>query len=124
LPEPGRVDILDLSSNRDVHAERRTRCVLFPISIPSWGVAAYRVRYVQPTPMKLMEYLLTTGRAWGRPLEHAAFSIRVPDSLQMTFLSFPKDTLWKSDGGTTYVIHRQQFLPDRELTIRWQRKHP
>jgi hypothetical protein len=124
LPEPRRIEVLDVLANRGVGIEKGERCVQFPIAVKPWGESAYRVRYVQPTPAGLMEYLLTTGRAWGRPLEKASFSVYLPDRLKMTFLSYPRDTLWKSGGGTTYEFHRRQFWPDRELTVRWQRRSP
>jgi hypothetical protein len=122
LPEPARVEVTDASTNTGVTIRRGTRCILFSISVPPWGESAYRVWYVQPTPMKKMEYLLTTGRRWGRPLEHATFSVRMPDSLRLTSVSIPHDTLWRSPGATNYASRKRQFFADRELTITWQRR--
>ncbi len=66
-------------------------------------------------------YILTTTKAWGAPLRSARFTVTLPDSLVPVFWSYPPDrTERKAEGVTMYSIHRTDFLPDRDLTLRWK----
>ena len=122
LPPPRRIEVIDLSTGSRLQTQQTGEGALFMLSLPPWGETAYRVLYVQPTPSNTMEYLLSTGRSWGRPLERATFLIALPDSLKLMSISIPPDTLWKEAGVTFYVCRKRHFFPDRELTVRWQRR--
>jgi len=67
-------------------------------------------------------YIVTSTRAWERPLRHAAFEIRLPAGVEPVEFSFP---FAASEGETGfYRYEATDFLPDRDVTLRWRSAPP
>lgn len=96
--------------------------VSFALTMPPRASKAIRISYRQRTPEKTMEYILTTTQKWGKPLEHATFRVVVPDSLRLTHISIPYDSLMKRGHDVEYLIHKKAFMPRSNLIIKWERK--
>jgi hypothetical protein len=120
LAPPTTIEARDLATGARVPIQRVPRGALFTVLLPPRGEVAYRIRFVQPTPAHRMEYLLTSTRQWGKPLERAAYSIVIPRDYRLTSLSFPADTSWDSVDSRTYFFRRVNFMPTTNLILTWQ----
>jgi hypothetical protein len=73
--------------------------------------------YRQKVYAKYARYIVTTTRAWGRPLRHASFEIRLPPAAVPLDFSFP---FKPTDGGARYTYEASDFFPDRDIIVRWR----
>ncbi len=124
LPFPDSISVLDASTGKHLAFEKSGDGVLFPLDIPPEHTRRIRIRYSQRTPAAEFEYILTTTRAWGRPLERAEFKIVIPDSLRLTSCSPSFVAMEKTGRGTVYHITRTNFMPASNLHIQWKRRTP
>ncbi len=130
LPFPDSIQVTDLRSGQVVQFIESDRGIYFPVSVPPQDTAIYRVRYRQKTPSAKMEYILTSTQKWNRPLKSADFIIRIPQEYQLASLSpsfdsfAPGATGEKNARWKTYFIHRENFMPQSNLTIQWERRTP
>jgi len=122
LPFPDSISISDNSTREVLRFEKTGDGVLFPLEVQPQHTRGIRIWYRQRTPAQTFEYILTTTKAWGKPLELAEFHIVVPDSLQLVSCSPPFDTKRRSNQRTAYHIKRTSFMPASNLTITWKRR--
>lgn len=122
LPFPDSIIVVDGSTGNTLPIDTSTHGVLFHLKVPPQSTKKIRVRYHQQTPAGKFEYILTTTKAWGRPLERAEFSIVVPDSLELISCSPSFDTKKRSGQETVYYIKRNNFMPDSNLIVQWKRR--
>lgn len=130
LPFPDSIQITDRRSGQAVQFSSAANGIYFPVSIPPQDTAIYRVCYRQKTPSGKMEYILTSTQKWKRPLEAADFIIRIPPEYQLISLSHafdrvvPDSTGEKDGQRMTYLIHKENFMPQTNLIIQWERRIP
>jgi hypothetical protein len=96
--------------------------IIFPICINAHDSTSYRVEYHQQTPDHFFEYILTTTKFWNRPLESVDFLISVPREFDMISLSMDYDKCIESEKCITYYFHREVFMPEKNLTLKWEVK--
>jgi hypothetical protein len=79
------------------------------------------VRYRQACETPEATYILTSTRAWGRPIELAEFTLRYPESLGPLRVSYPADAGGRSvsAGVVTHRFARRSFWPSADLVARW-----
>jgi hypothetical protein len=79
-----------------------------------------RAVYHQALHDHYARYITTSTRAWGRPLRQARFEIYLPEHVSPIDFSFPfrADPV---DGRNRFVYEVQDFLPDRDVIVRWKR---
>lgn len=77
-----------------------------------------RTVYRQALLASYARYIVTTTSAWRNPLTYARFEIHLPKGARPLELSFPfkPKTL---DGRTVYVYEASDFMPTRDVTVRW-----
>ena len=68
-----------------------------------------------------MEYILTTTKKWGRPLEFIEFIIKIPESYQLINLSFPYLYRKNENQNNFYYIKKENFMPEQNLMVEWGR---
>jgi hypothetical protein len=88
--------------------------------IEAEGDFEFTAVYSQRLRAREATYILTTTREWGVPLQTAEFRVTLPNNLTPTYWSWPPDRTERKNGFTTYRIHRANFFPDRDLTVRWK----
>lgn len=75
--------------------------------------------YRQRLTSNYARYIVTTTKAWHRPLRLARFEIRLPPGATPIAFSFPfkarEDSL-----GRYYAFEAREFLPDRDIVVRWR----
>jgi len=68
-------------------------------------------------------YIVTTTKAWGRPLRRARFEITLPPGATEPRFSFP--FVWQAprtpNEHARYVFEATDFLPDRDITVDWKK---
>ena len=69
---------------------------------------------------RLVEYYLTSTRAWGRPIDIAEFRIVLPARCRLIDV-FPDNFSLRTAGEHMYIlIHQRDFSPERNLTLLFQ----
>ena len=124
IPFADSVCVFDTTSKRSIPFATSNEGISFPVTTPAEATSTYRIFYKQRTPARTMEYILTTTKEWGRPLERATFIITIPDSLQLTGISILYDRVEKSRNEHVYHIFKADFLPKNNLVINWRRRRP
>jgi hypothetical protein len=90
------------------------------MSVGAGEIDSIVVTYRQKTDGARGRYILTTTRFWGKPLEHAAFTVTVPDRITLTYWSFTSDTLYTRKGRLVYSAQRTDFLPGEDMLMKWE----
>lgn len=109
---------------RNVPYRRTAGGVSFAVEIPARDVAGFRVSYRQTSLDASACYILTSTAAWGRPLESADFEIAVAPGLALEEVSYDVSEVVRADtdrdGTRRYRMSREDFMPDRDLCLRWR----
>ena len=100
--------------------ERKTGSAWY-LDLPPNSKKKIKVAYRQKLRSNRATYILTTTRAWEDPLVYANFYVTLPsDKTQSVVLSYaPDDTTHNEDGSVTYVIRRENLMPEKDLTVIW-----
>jgi hypothetical protein len=75
--------------------------------------------YRQKIKAAYARYIVTTTQVWGRPLRRANFEIRLPSGAEPLDFSFPFERRSKR-GEIYYTYQAEDFLPDRDIVVRWR----
>jgi hypothetical protein len=95
------------------------RGISFMIEIAPESRQQVWVSYTQAIHNQDFTYILKTTQSWKRPLEHASYEIRIPRHLSLTFCSHEIDTTVQQTDFLIHRIVRENFLPSRDLQIKW-----
>jgi hypothetical protein len=98
--------------------DRKQAAVFFRIE--GEGDVEFTAYYSQKLRKREATYILTTTKEWGAPLQSATFHVTLPDSLIPIFWSYLPDRSERSGNQVTYIIHRTNFLPERDMIVRWK----
>jgi len=79
----------------------------------------FTVTYTQKTETASARYILTTTKAWGKPLERAAFIVTVPAHFRGVELTYEPDTVTRDGDSVIYRFTRTDFMPDHDLVVTW-----
>jgi hypothetical protein len=74
------------------------------------------IRYAQPLAAHHAAYVLTSTKAWGRPLEHARLEVVLPADAARPRFSLP---FRRAAGGGVWTCEKRRFLPARDLIVEW-----
>ena len=107
-------------AGRDVPFARADGKVSFDVAVPAGGRADVVVAFEQPCSAHSFTYILTTTRAWGRPLESARFVVEAPPSFGPVASTYPLEPLADDGAIIKYGFTRENFYPEEELTLSWQ----
>jgi hypothetical protein len=118
-PLPTHVQVED----RPVRVDPKTASADFTVPVPAFGLARFRIRYVQPHSGNRAGYMVTSARRWPAPLPRAMFVIRHPASMGKVTLSYAPDASRELPDGKTieHIVVRQPFTPKREMWMRWRK---
>ncbi len=84
------------------------------IRLAAFEEICVRVRYEQYASANRGRYILTTTRAWGRPLERGVYTLRADDA-EITGSNY---TLVAADPG--FMFERHQFMPAMDWQFSWR----
>ena len=78
-----------------------------------------RTEYRQQRLDDYGRYIVTSTRAWGRPLEHARFEVYLPLQAVRPEFSHPfvRDP---ESAGQVWIFELDNFWPERDIIVRWE----
>jgi hypothetical protein len=82
-----------------------------------------RTVYRQGLVTEFARYIVTSTRSWGRPLARARFEVYFPRELVPESFSFPF-VPGECMGRPCYHYETTEFLPDRDIEVRWRSSEP
>jgi len=112
------------SENNNISYGIKNNGINFVIEIPYDTTVQYQVYYWQNTPDFKMEYILQTTKYWKRPLEFAEYIIKVPIALELKYISYDVSKRIITKEFKIYNIHKKNFMPYKNLIIKWERNVP
>ncbi|MBI4810720.1 MAG: hypothetical protein HY800_04630 [Ignavibacteriales bacterium] len=121
LPFPDSIVVNDMGNCKTLPFLKSRSGILFSISIPPKTTNMYEVMYFQRTLDYFMEYILTTTHQWGKPLMRGEYVVDIPSKYKLKYISMRYDREEDHDGDISYIIHRENFMPEKNLIIRWER---
>ena len=116
---PDSIRIFSPTLKKDLPYSKTDKGIFFKISLDPGDTSLYSVYYSQKTPVRRMEYILTTTRNWQRPLGSAEFLIKIPFNCELTFSSYEFDRVERGKVYTEYYVKNENFMPERDLKIKW-----
>ena len=101
---------------------KNDRGILFPVNAYPEDTTEILVVYRQQVKNRRGTYILTTTGAWGRPLHNSSYSVRVPQTLTLNYMSYESDSVFVKGNNVVYSFFRSRFMPDRDLFFTWSVK--
>ncbi len=78
-----------------------------------------RTVYRQALRAQYGRYIVTTTKAWGRPLTHARFEIYLPENAVPARFSYPFEL--QTDGGRIFYLYEtSRFWPEEDIIVEWE----
>ena len=99
---------------------RNDNAIRLNVSAEGKSSTEMRVTYSQRLKGKQARYILTNTKAWGKPLESADYELILSENLKINSISFPFDRAQNVAGKRYYFLHKEHFMPDVDLIIRWE----
>lgn len=121
---PDATDILEVHTGKTIPVTDAQSGISFAPTLQPFSTQAYRISFVQRAPRRSLEYVLKTTAAWGEPLDRMTITIQAPADILVRDVSPRPDSIRWTSGMGRYTIERRHFMPDQNLTIRWERKTP
>lgn len=91
------------------------------IGLETGGARTYEleVRYSQEMSGRSATYLVTTARAWGRPIHQAWFQVVIDSTLGVPRFEWDFRNVPERPGYRRYLYQAVPFQPDKDLVVRW-----
>lgn len=97
------------------------RGALWQIPVSPDSEVTVRTVYRQQRLTHYARYIVTTTRAWTRPLQHARFEIYLPPGVFPVEFSYDFQP-GQGKFGPCWVFEENNFWPDRDITVTWELK--
>lgn len=119
--------------NSPIHFTKEREGILIPLNIVSNDTAYFNVYYKQKSSINKAEYILTTTKYWKQPLQSAEYIIKIPEQFILKDISlkpYIEKTEYTSNTNNsflkplyqTYLINKNNFMPDTNLIVEWARR--
>lgn len=79
-----------------------------------------RLDYTQASRVPAGRYLLTTTRAWRRPIARASFFLSLPPGFELVSSNYGVAPSPGNGLGRTYTFSRTAFYPEADWEFAWQ----
>ncbi|MFQ5870002.1 MAG: DUF4424 family protein [Candidatus Zixiibacteriota bacterium] len=99
---------------------RNNNAIRLNVSAEGKSSTEMRVTYSQRLKGKQARYILTTTKAWGKPLKSADHQLILSENLKISSISFPFDRAENIAGKRVYFSYKENFLPDTDLIVTWE----
>jgi hypothetical protein len=99
---------------------RNDNAIRLSVTAAGESSAEMEVAYSQKLKGKQARYILTTTKAWGRPLKSADYELILPEHLEIRSISFPFNRTKNVSGKRFYFSHKDNFMPDTDLIVKWE----
>ena len=109
-------DTLPISIRRD---PARNMAIL-KIPLKAHRVTCWHLDYQQQIRTTRAVYIITSTASWGKPLEDATYRFIVPFNYN-NIVTWPEpDTIIRQDDYFEYISHKTDFMPHRDMEIKWK----
>ena len=122
LKFPFAISIFDNTQKKEVPYRKQRKSVSFPVSISALDSTIILINYTQKCTDNYFEYILTSTKAWGKPLKLAEFTIGIDSTLKLISHSYDFDSTYSNKDKTYYYFKRKNFFPDEDIYLRWERR--
>jgi hypothetical protein len=122
LKFPSVISVFDNTAKNNIAYKKRKKSISFPVSISALDSTIILINYIQKCPSGFFEYILTSTRLWGKPLELAEFTIKIDSNLKLLSHSYNFDSTYQKKDKTHYYFKKENFLPNENIYIRWERR--
>lgn len=116
---PDSINVFDVQNNKNISFFRAKTGIYFSIVIPPGKTVLYKVSYRQKTTNNKIEYILTSTQKWGEALKKADFIIKLCSNFELKYCSYKYDDKQKIKNHIIYKIHKENFMPKKNLIIEW-----
>ncbi len=89
----------------------------FRLMIYPYDTAVVKIIYKQTITTNKAEYILTSTKAWNRPLEQADFTLSIPFDSRVDSLSYDADSLILSEDHILYKWYFRDFMPPKNFFV-------
>jgi hypothetical protein len=103
--------------------ENRERgSVRIAISMKPKDISVWHLEYTQKIDKPQATYILKSTQAWGKPLEEALYKIDIPDNINIDYIWAEVDSVTNVDNREILWIHETEYMPFKDMTIKWKNK--
>lgn len=85
-------------------------------------VTVWHLDYKQMLKAPNARYILTSTRAWGKPLKEATYYFIVPGTFTDVKVWPEADTIYTEGQARVYKAMRRNFMPAKDMEIFWERE--
>ncbi len=122
LKFPCAIIVFDNTHKNKMPYRKREKSISFPMLISALDSTIILINYTQECTNRNFEYILTSTKYWGKPLELAEFTIEIDNSLKLISHSYDFDSTYQEYDKTYYYFKRENFFPDENIYLRWERR--
>jgi hypothetical protein len=122
LKFPSTINIFDKTHKNKIPYRKRKESISFPVTISALDSTIILINYTQKCTNKNFEYILTSTKMWGKPLELAEFTIEIDNNLKLLSHSYDFDSTYTDKDKTYYYFKRKNFFPHENIYLRWERR--
>ncbi len=121
-PDHIRADVFDGADTTELEVRRlpERNAITLGIPIKPRGVTAWHLQYSQKILGTLAVYIITSTQTWGKPLEEATYRFIAPANFDSVTVWPEADSTREYDHHIEYISHKKDFMPDRDMAIRWK----
>lgn len=113
------VSVFDNTFKKEISfsQQKNNTGISFPLTLEGYGFRKIKIVYRQRLYGNIAEYILTTTKNWGKPLETANYSLTIPVKIRIDSLSYPADSVKFDNKRNTYYWNKKNFLPKENFMI-------
>jgi hypothetical protein len=94
--------------------------ISFPVTVRAGDTTEIVVVYKQQTGKRTGWYILLTTGAWSRPLVNSRYSVSIPNTMTLAYMSYECDSVVSAGNCIVYHFYKKKFMPDRDLSFSWK----
>jgi hypothetical protein len=118
------IQAVEYRTKNPLNFEESPQGILFSFTVANKDTVCIFITYKQTVQRRTGRYILLTTSSWGRLLGKSRYSIRIPSSYMLSWLSYRSDSVTVVKQERTYHFYRTKFIPDRDLIFTWSISTP
>jgi hypothetical protein len=122
LEFPFVISVFNNTARDNIAYKKRKNSISFPVFISALDSTIILINYTQKCTNRYFEYIVTSTKLWGKPLELAEFTIEIDSNLKLSSHSYGFDSTYKEKDKTYYYFKKENFFPDENIYLRWERR--
>lgn len=120
LPVPYKAEVKAVKNGKPVASVSTARGLIFTVETAPHDTSIIEVKYYQKTPMRMMEYILTTTKEWGTSFDMAEYSVKLPAGFRLLSMQPQFENVTKAKRYSTFYTLKRNYLPQHNFIIKWK----